>query len=83
MWSDKQQQAIEKLKHQLIIGAVMCYFDSKKATELIVDPGPVGLGAILAQKDAHNSEPRRVVAYASPALTDVEQRYSQNRTRSP
>ena len=73
----KQQQAIEKLKHQLTNGAVMSYFDPKKATELIVDASPVGLGAILAQKDAHNSEPSRVVAYASRALTDVEQRYSQ------
>ena len=49
---------------------VLSYFDNKAETELIVDASPVGLGAILVQKD-------KPVAYASRALTDVESRYPQ------
>ena len=48
----------------------MAYFDPKKTTDVIVDASPVGLGAILAQQG-------KIISYASRALTDVEQRYSQ------
>ena len=48
----------------------MAYFDPSKSTEIIVDASPVGLGAIFTQE-------RKIVSYASHALTDVEQRYSQ------
>ena len=48
----------------------MAYFDPSKSTEIIVDASPVGLGAIFAQEG-------KIVSYASRALTDVEQRYSQ------
>ena len=51
----------------------MAYYDPTKYTELIVDASPVGLGAILAQKE----EGGRIVAYASRALSEVKQRYSQ------
>ena len=51
----------------------MAYYDPTKYTELIVDASPVGLGAILAQEE----EGGRIVAYASRALSEVEQRYSQ------
>ena len=51
------------------------YFSLEKQTELIVDASPVGLGAILAQKD-ENGE-LRIIAMASRASTPREQRYSQ------
>lgn len=56
--------------------AVMTYFDPHKLTELVVDASPVGLGAVLAQRDGPN-EPTGVISYASRALSPIEQRYSQ------
>ena len=53
----------------------MAYYDHTKYTELIVNASPVGLGAILAQKESEDDEGGRIVAYASRALSDVEQRY--------
>ena len=55
---------------------VMNYYDPNMRTEVSVDASPVGLGAILAQREDDSTEPR-IVAYASRALTPVERRYSQ------
>ena len=38
-----------------------------------MDPSPVWLGAILAEKESEDEEGGRIVAYASRALSDVEQ----------
>ena len=54
----------------------MAYFDPSKDTEVVTDASPSGLSAILMQKTP-GKEDRRVVAYASRALTMVERRYSQ------
>ena len=48
----------------------MSYFDPAKETQLRVDASPVGLAAILSQDN-------KIIAYASRALSPVEQRYSQ------
>ena len=50
--------------------------DPNKQTEVIVDAGPGGLGAILAPKQS-DVDQFKVVAYASRALSDSETRYSQ------
>jgi len=55
---------------------MLAYFDQDAETVVISDASPVGLGAILTQKQ-HNSDQYRVVCYASRALSDVERRYSQ------
>ena len=55
---------------------MIAYFDPSKATELVTDASPLGLSAILMQ-NIPGTKDRRVVAYASRALTDVEKRYSQ------
>ena len=52
----------------------LAYFDKNAKTEVIADASPVGLGAILIQEQAGT---KRVVAYASRSLTEVERRYSQ------
>ena len=49
----------------------MAYFDPNKDANILVDASPVGLGAVLTQNG-------KILCYASRALTDVEQRYSQN-----
>lgn len=52
----------------------MAYFDPNMDTKLIVDATPVGLGAILLQKDKAK---KHIITYASGALSDVERHYSQ------
>ena len=73
-WTYKHQTAYDKLKHALLNSPVMSHFDTFKETYILVDASPVGLSAILTQKDppqdAHNT-------IASRALSPVEKRYSQ------
>ena len=75
-WSEKHDQAFNKIKELLTNAKVMAYFDPNKETDLITDASPWGLSAILMQKSPGQDD-RRVVAYASRALSDVERRYSQ------
>ena len=70
VWSDEQESAFQTLKDKLTSDTVMAYFDPSKETELWVDASPVGLWEILSQDN-------KIVAYASRALSPVEQRYSQ------
>ncbi|VDI82386.1 Hypothetical predicted protein [Mytilus galloprovincialis] len=63
IWSSRHQDAFDELKR----------FNAE--THVIVDASPVGLGAILSQKQSDwNFRP---VTFASRTLTNVEQRYSQ------
>ncbi|KAF7687611.1 hypothetical protein HF521_014839, partial [Silurus meridionalis] len=68
--------ALKSLKHNLVNAPVMSYFHPDRETNVIVDASPVGLGGILAQRDK-TTDHTYVVAYASRALTPVEQRYLQ------
>ena len=54
----------------------MAYFDQTKQIELVTDASPWGLSAILAQKSSKHDD-RRIVAYVSQSLSEVEQKYSQ------
>lgn len=69
-WGPTQSDAFNAVKNALSENTTMGFFDPQKHTEILVDASPVGLGAILAQ----DSKP---IAYASRALSDVEQWYSQ------
>lgn len=74
-WGTEQGAAFEILKSKLGRAETLAYFDrNAKATKLITDASPVGLGAVLTQ---FQEGQERVVAYASRALTGVERRYSQ------
>lgn len=70
IWSEEQENAFQTLKETLTSDTVMSYFDPAKETQLCVDASPVGLAAILSQNN-------KIIAYASRALSPVEQRYSQ------
>ena len=76
-WGTEQKKALEELHSLLKSNTTMAYYNPAKHTELVVDASPVGLGAILAQKDNKEDQGGKIVAYASRALTDVETRYSQ------
>ena len=54
----------------------MAYFDPHKETELLTDASPTGLSAILMQH-IPGKDDKPVIVYASRALTEEEQRYSQ------
>ena len=73
-WKKAQQQAFDKLKKDLANTQTLAYFDQNAPTQVIADAGPVGLGAVLVQKQQGQ---HRVISYASRSLTDVERRYSQ------
>ena len=73
-WGPEQKQAFQQLKEKLSKAETLVYFDKKAKTQVIADASPVGLGAILIQEQDGT---KRVVAYASRSLTEVERRYSQ------
>ena len=70
IWSEEQENSFQTLKNILSSDTVMSYFDPTKETTLCVDASPVGLAGILSQNG-------KIIAYASRALSPVEQRYSQ------
>ena len=74
-WERDQHKAFDIIKQSITEDCTNAYFSLEKQTELIVDASPIGVGAILAQKD-ENGE-LRIIAMASRALTPTEQRYSQ------
>ena len=74
-WTAPQQEAFDQLKIAVTHAPVMHYFDTTKETTLTVDASPVGISAILSQKDDRSND-SHTIAYVSRALTQVEQRYS-------
>ncbi|KAJ7993992.1 hypothetical protein DPEC_G00261320 [Dallia pectoralis] len=74
-WNPEHARALQTIKDSLTSNTVMSYFDPAKDTELVEDASPVGLSAILYQKNRKGE--RHTIAYASRALSDVERRYSQ------
>ena len=75
-WNSRHQSSFEGIKKMLTSEAIMSYFDPQKETDLTTDASPVGLSAILSQRTPGQND-RKVVIYASRALSDVERRYSQ------
>ena len=69
-WDQRCETAYQALKDALTNTSTMTYFDPNVPSVVLADASPCGLGAILTQKG-------KVVSYASRALSDAEQRYSQ------
>lgn len=67
-WEETEQETLDKLKKSLT-GNQIIYFDPHQATKVIVDPSPIGLGALLVQND-------KVVCCAGRVLSDVKTKYS-------
>ena len=75
LWSQKQQNAFDKLKQSLCSAEVTSFYNPQAETKLIDDAGPAGLEAILSQKQPDGLH--RPVSSGSRSLTGVETRYSQ------
>ena len=66
--------AFETLKQKLENAVQLVHYDKDAPTMVIADASPVGLGAVLVQRQQDGPV---VVSYASRSLTDTERRYSQ------
>ena len=76
IWTQAHQKAFELVKKRLTQSPVMSYFDTTKRSMVIVDTSPVGISAILAQRQKV-SQQYKMIAYASRSLTLSNKRYSQ------
>lgn len=74
-WTDKQKQAFEDIKQAICEISHLGYFNTQDKTILIADASPSGLGTVLLQENSTGL--RRIIAYASKTLTDLERKYSQ------
>lgn len=75
----EQKQAFHALKNELARAGTLAYFDKGAPTKVIADASPVGLGAVLVQKQKGEEVP---VCYVSRNLTDCERRYSQTESEA-
>lgn len=73
IWTEKCEEAFNKLKEKLISYPVLRHPDMKKGFILMTDASGEGLGAVLAQVDDEGKE--YVVAYASRSLRGAEVKY--------
>ena len=71
LWGKAQEEAFNTLKENLAGASMLAYYDWGAPTEVITDPSPVGLGAVLVQEVDGE---RRAVCYASRSLSDTERR---------
>ena len=73
-WGEEEEKAFTALRTALSDKSVLGYYEIGQQTELHVDAGPHGLGAIIVQMKNGNWTP---VVCVSRSLTPVEERYSQ------
>ena len=76
VWTKSQERALERLRVALTSAPENAYFDSTKITEVYTDASPVGVAAVLTQKEP-DGDKRKVIAFASRAMSSPEQNYSQ------
>ena len=74
-WRSAEKNAFNYLKNIATKNTTLAHFSQRHETFLIVDAGPEGVGAILAQQQPDQS--LRPVHFASKTLTKTEQSYSQ------
>lgn len=74
-WSDEEDKALNELKDSLENSKTLGFFDVNKETVLYVDGSPVGVGAVLTQKDEKGDT--TPIYYASKSLSPTQSRYSQ------
>ena len=72
----EQEAAFAQLKQAMAKAVTLAYFKKDAPTKVIADASPVGLGAVLVQKQDGHEVP---VCYASRSLSKCERRYSQTK----
>lgn len=80
-WREKHDECLEPLKTVLSQSMTLTNLNPKLITKIYVDASPVGICAVLIQRDS-SSNPSQVVHFASRALTPTEQRYSQTQSEA-
>ena len=75
-FGEEQEKAFNDLRDELSNSVRrLGFFDPEDATELYVDASPVGLGAVLVQRDTMGLA--RIISFASKGLTAAERNYPQ------
>lgn len=75
-WSNEEEEEFCTFKEEVANSIrTLGYFNTSDETELYVDASAVGLGAVLVQFNDHKVP--RIIACASKALAETEQRYPQ------
>ncbi|XP_065081990.1 uncharacterized protein K02A2.6-like [Ochlerotatus camptorhynchus] len=75
-WGPDQKKAFNIIKERIIQCTIaQGFFSEDDKTILYTDASPVALGAVLVQEDNHA---RRIISFASKALTKTEKSYPQN-----
>lgn len=75
-WTDKAEAEFIHLKSQALKTIkTLGFYSADDRLELYVDASPIGLGAILIQRDKEDTP--RIIACASKVLTATERRYPQ------
>ena len=72
-WDEKCEQAFKALKNICSCTPVLGYADYTKPFRVHTDASELGLGAVLYQEQDDGTT--RVIAFASPSLSNSEQRY--------
>ena len=74
-WGTTEENAFQAVQRQLTQAPVMAFFKQGAETRITTNASPVGIGAVLEQKQEDGQY--RPVYYASRKLTPPESRYSQ------
>lgn len=69
-WTDRQSDAFDKIKQEIIRAPILVPFDESKEIEIECDASKSGLGCSLLQE-------KKPISFASRSLSEAEQNYSQ------
>ncbi|XP_055621859.1 uncharacterized protein K02A2.6-like [Toxorhynchites rutilus septentrionalis] len=75
IWKEEHQTAFEAIKSEIANVGFLGYLDPKDTSILVTDASPTGLGAVLLQENQKRE--KRIIAFASKSLTDLEKKYFQ------
>lgn len=74
-WTSDHQEAFDKIKLILAKKETLAIYDTNLETFVMADASPVGLGAVLFQKNQNGTY--QIIGYVSKTLSEVERRYAQ------
>lgn len=74
-WKAEHTKAFNEIKCAVSETNCLGYYDPHDLCIVIADASPSGLGAVLLQQDAEGK--RRIIAFASKSLTEIERKYFQ------